>query len=71
MTGVSAIDLLVHHCVILQLNIPSHLVEQVTKARKSDLDYGAADGNDRLMEIQPSFPRALEIRRGIYQIPTG
>ncbi len=34
MTTVAAIDRLVHHCVILELNIPSYRVEQAKKAKK-------------------------------------
>ena len=30
----SAIDRLVHHCVILELNIPSYRVEQAKKAKQ-------------------------------------
>ncbi len=32
MTTAAAIDRLVHHCVILELNIPSYRVEQAKKA---------------------------------------
>ena len=38
MTTAAAIDRLVHHCVILELNIPSYRVEQAKKNRDSDLD---------------------------------
>ena len=34
MTTAAAIDRLVHHCVILELNIPSHRVEQAKKAKQ-------------------------------------
>lgn len=34
MTTAAAIDRLVHHCVILELNIPSYRVEQAKKARQ-------------------------------------
>jgi DNA replication protein DnaC len=33
MTTAAAIDRLVHHCVILELNIPSYRVEQAQKAK--------------------------------------
>lgn len=33
MTTAAAIDRLVHHCVILELNIPSYRVEQARKAK--------------------------------------
>ena len=33
MTTAAAIDRLVHHCVILELNIPSYRVEQAKKAK--------------------------------------
>ncbi len=35
MTTAAAIDRLVHHCVILELNIPSYRMEQAKKARES------------------------------------
>ena len=34
MTAAAAIDRLVHHCVILELNIPSYRVEQAKKAKQ-------------------------------------
>ena len=34
MTTAAAIDRLVHHCVILELNIPSYRVEQAQKAKE-------------------------------------
>jgi DNA replication protein DnaC len=34
MTTAAAIDRLVHHCVILELNIPSYRVEQAKKAKQ-------------------------------------
>jgi DNA replication protein DnaC len=34
MTTAAAIDRLVHHCVILELNIPSYRVEQAKKAKR-------------------------------------
>ena len=34
MTTAAAIDRLVHHCVILELNIPSYRVEQAKKAKE-------------------------------------
>ena len=33
-TTAAAIDRLVHHCVILELNIPSYRVEQAKKAKE-------------------------------------
>lgn len=33
MTTAAAIDRLVHHCVILELNIPSYRIEQAKKAK--------------------------------------
>lgn len=44
MTAAAAIDRLVHHCVILELNIPSYRMEQAKKNRESGLD---ADENTR------------------------
>jgi DNA replication protein DnaC len=41
MTTAAAIDRLVHHCVILELNIPSYRAEQAKKAKEARL---AADG---------------------------
>src|SRR5579871_6616795 len=37
MTTAAAIDRLVHHCVILELNIPSYRVEQAKKAKEEKL----------------------------------
>jgi DNA replication protein DnaC len=34
MTTAAAIDRLVHHCVILELNIPSYRVEHAKKAKE-------------------------------------
>lgn len=34
MTTVAAIDHLVHHCLILELSIPSYLVKQAIKAKQ-------------------------------------
>jgi DNA replication protein DnaC len=34
MTTAAAIDRLVHHCVILELNIPNYRVEQAKKAKQ-------------------------------------
>lgn len=34
MTAVAAIDRLVHHCVIVELNIPSYRAEQAKKSRQ-------------------------------------
>ena len=41
MTTAAAIDRLVHHCVILELNIPSYRMEQAKKNRDSELDARA------------------------------
>jgi DNA replication protein DnaC len=38
MTTAAAIDRLVHHCVILELNIPSYRMEQAKKDRDSESD---------------------------------
>jgi len=38
MTTVAAIDRLVHHCVILELNIPSYRMEQAKKNRDAGLE---------------------------------
>ncbi len=40
MTTAAAIDRLVHHCVILELNIPSYRVEQAKKKQQSDEQPG-------------------------------
>jgi DNA replication protein DnaC len=42
MTTAAAIDRLVHHCVILELNIPSYRMEQAKKNRDSGLGNGEA-----------------------------
>jgi hypothetical protein len=42
MTTAAAIDRLVHHCVILELNIPSYPMEQAKKNRDSATDTGEA-----------------------------
>jgi DNA replication protein DnaC len=42
MTTAAAIDRLVHHCVILELNIPSYRMEQAKKNRDSATDTGEA-----------------------------
>ena len=38
MTTAAAIDRLVHHCVILELNIPSYRMEQAKKKRPDPTD---------------------------------
>lgn len=44
MTTAAAIDRLVHHCVILELNIPSYRAEQAKKARQGrTAEAGAAE----------------------------
>ena len=42
MTTAAAIDRLVHHCVILELNIPSYRMEQAKKNRDTTPDSGEA-----------------------------
>jgi DNA replication protein DnaC len=41
MTTAAAIDRLVHHSIILELNIPSYRMEQAQKERGSSTDTGA------------------------------
>jgi len=43
MTTAAAIDRLVHHCVILELNILSYRMEQAKKNRDEATDNGAAE----------------------------
>jgi DNA replication protein DnaC len=43
MTTAAAIDRLVHHCVILELNIPSYRMEQAKKNRDTVPDSGQAN----------------------------
>ena len=43
MTTAAAIDRLVHHCVILELNIPSYRMEQAKKNRNTAPDSGEAN----------------------------
>jgi DNA replication protein DnaC len=43
MTTAAAIDRLVHHCVILELNIPSYRMEQAKKNRDAGLESGGAN----------------------------
>jgi len=43
MTTAAAIDRLVHHCVILELNIPSYRMEQAKKNRDAGLESGEAN----------------------------
>jgi DNA replication protein DnaC len=43
MTTAAAIDRLVHHCVIMELNIPSYRMEQAKKNRDTALDSGPAN----------------------------
>jgi DNA replication protein DnaC len=40
MTTAAAIDRLVHHCVILELNVPSYRAEQAKKAKQSRATQG-------------------------------
>jgi DNA replication protein DnaC len=42
MTTAAAIDRLVHHCVILELNIPSYRMEQAKQNRDSATDSSEA-----------------------------
>jgi hypothetical protein len=42
MTTAAAIDRLVHHCVILELNIPSYRMEQAKKNRDAGLESAEA-----------------------------
>ncbi len=44
MTTAAAIDRLVHHSIILELNIPSYRMEQAQKDRNSTTDAGEAAG---------------------------
>jgi len=37
MMTAAAIDRLVHHCVILELNVPSYRAEQAQKARRTPI----------------------------------
>ena len=43
MTTAAAIDRLVHHCVILELNIPSYRMEQAKKNRDAGLEPGGTN----------------------------
>jgi len=43
MTTAAAIDRLVHHCVILELNIPSYRLEEAKKNQDTALDTGEAN----------------------------
>ena len=43
MTTAAAIDRLVHHCVILELNIPSYRMEAAKKNRDAGLESGGAN----------------------------
>jgi len=43
MTTAAAIDRLVHHCIILELNIPSYRMEQAKKNRDAGLEPGEAN----------------------------
>jgi hypothetical protein len=48
MTTAAAIDRLVHHSVIVELNIPSYRAEQAKKAKQSRTDRSEpADGADK------------------------
>jgi len=48
MTTTAAIDRLVHHCVILELNIPSYRVEQAKKAQvDSNVEYKKKSNSKR------------------------
>jgi DNA replication protein DnaC len=45
LTTVAAIDRLVHHSIILELNIPSYRMEQAKKKKTEDEDGGAPTGH--------------------------
>jgi DNA replication protein DnaC len=47
MTTAAAIDRLVHHCVILELNVPSYRMEQAKKNRDRELEPAEAQGPTR------------------------
>jgi len=47
MTTAAAIDRLVHHCVILELNLPSYRMEQAKKNRDSEVGGELAELGDR------------------------
>jgi len=40
MTTAAAIDRLVHHCIILELNIPSYRIEHAKQAQNQTADEG-------------------------------
>ena len=44
MTTAAAIDRLVHHCVILELNVPSYRAEQAKKGRQTPSRDGITTG---------------------------
>jgi len=48
MTTAAAIDRLVHHCVILELNVPSYRMEQAKKNRDSGLEPAEAHGQTQV-----------------------
>ena len=43
MTTAAAIDRLVHHSVILELNVPSYRLEQAQRGRETTTEAGVAD----------------------------
>jgi hypothetical protein len=54
MTTAAAIDRLVHHCVILELNVPSYRAEQAKKARQSRTTQGEdARADDKRCSTPP------------------
>jgi DNA replication protein DnaC len=47
MTTAAAIDRLVHHCIILELNVPSYRFEQAKKSGQVDSELDDRKGNDK------------------------
>jgi DNA replication protein DnaC len=52
MTTAAAIDRLVHHSVIVELNIPSYRAEQAKKAKQGRVEPGAASGSSGSAKVQ-------------------
>ena len=66
MTTAAAIDRLVHHCVILELNIPSYRVEQAKKAKEEkpvcrSVEMTVRGKGGKPTPSFPPFPPPLEI----------
>ena len=58
MTTAAAIDRLVHHCVILELNVPSYRLEQAKKQRPSRANPGGRDpAKSRRTASRPRTPQ--------------